>query len=473
MSSENDSIAVTDLPAPTTAAMAAAVTSVARTFFATLWGTRGYDVKLRKAISRTLSLIGSAGMIAHLGSVRDSCISYVPRRSRDEESEILDELRRALQREVLHGNARVTEPFVFNIESGYLVIAVILPEDLPGVVNTNEQLRNQPLTELNYCAFLYVADYWDRFLQPELAKDSCVQYHGRSTLPLVFSVIRRRGRRFAPFPPLISEMYWKESLLDLDQDNTEVPVLRPPWDMPNSRSRAATLSFDLRKSTFCMDHADDARLFGVWLDELVEILTRVSHLHGGVFDKFTGDGALVHFLARECEIVYGKNAVDAALYCAVDMQRAIEIHLGRLQSTILRLNSNLLGAGIAIDVSETFWSFDHRDNPITVGRGVVGACRICDDAPAGRIRLTEIAYNSLSSDVRCKTPQPARVNASTKEHDQSMEMTVLELAYRSLLPSIRLGTSMDLVHDVCERIYRRSNVRYQLEGTALCRRSPA
>jgi hypothetical protein len=27
----------------------------------------------------------------------------------------------------------------------------------------------------------------------------------------------------------------------------------------------------------------------------------VAHLHGGVFDKFTGDGCLVHFLERECK----------------------------------------------------------------------------------------------------------------------------------------------------------------------------
>ena len=113
---------------------------------------------------------------------------------------------------------------------------------------------------------------------------------------------------------------------------------------------AATLSYDLRKSTFCMENADSPSKFAGWLDLLVQILTQVAHRHGGVFDKFTGDGALVHFLAKECEVVYGTKPVEAALACAIDMQYATKVHLDRLRK-FMRMDSNLLGVAPSASTS--------------------------------------------------------------------------------------------------------------------------
>jgi class 3 adenylate cyclase len=106
-----------------------------------------------------------------------------------------------------------------------------------------------------------------------------------------------------------------------------------------------------------------------------------------VFDKFTGDGVLVHFLDDESRAIVGRPACDAALTAALAMQRAITRHLVRLRG-FLRSNSKLLGGGIGIDTGEAHWSLDYASQPIVVGKGVVYSCRLGDGARSGAIRLT-------------------------------------------------------------------------------------
>jgi class 3 adenylate cyclase len=181
-----------------------------------------------------------------------------------------------------------------------------------------------------------------------------------------------------------------------------------------------------------------------------------DQLNGGIFDKFTGDGALVHFLEKECKLVYDRKPVDAALSCAVDMHRAIEIHLERLRK-FLRLNSELIGASIAIDISDAFWSLDHRDNPITVGRGVVGACRLCDSASAGVVRMTNIAYQELSSSIILKLPEVREEHFSSKELKEEMKVTVWEFAIPPSPQELGVGHPLNEIDALCQRIYKVSD----------------
>src|SRR6185369_1127111 len=137
---------------------------------------------------------------------------------------------------------------------------------------------------------------------------------------------------------------------------------------------------------FCMENADDPKKFAYWLDDMVQILMHIAHYYGGIFDKFTGDGALVHFPVDTSEIIDGRNAVTAAVFCSIAMQKGMAYHLGRLRK-FLRLDSKVVGGAIGIDVALAHWTLDERHNPITVGRGVVNACRLMDGTKAGCVRL--------------------------------------------------------------------------------------
>ena len=188
-----------------------------------------------------------------------------------------------------------------------------------------------------------------------------------------------------------------------------------------------TLSVDLRKSTFCMDQAEDQPAFGRWLDRLVQEIIHGCHKHAGIFDKFTGDGGLMHFLDDECKATVDKTAIEAAFLCAVHLRSTVDALLPALRKN-LRNNSDLLGAGISIAASEAFWSVDHRDNPIVVGHGVVDACRICDGTPPRTIRMSNLAYSHLA----VATPPMANLFmetdlGGTKEWNAEMKLKVWQM----------------------------------------------
>jgi len=117
------------------------------------------------------------------------------------------------------------------------------------------------------------------------------------------------------------------------------------------------------------------------------------------------------------------EAVAAAVACAVGMQRAATQHLNRLEQ-ILTYKSDIIGGAIGIDFQAAHWSLDHRHNPITIGRGVVNACRLMDDAKAGHIHLTNAAYQKLDKALGGHFKE---VSFVSKEFDKKMKLTVWEL----------------------------------------------
>ena len=287
-------------------------------------------------------------------------------------------------------------------------------------------------------------------------------------LSLVFLILRHRIRLFASFPPKVSRLYW-----DTAGGRTATPgkpAFEPPWIgrksseagstskllRQKSTSRlTATLSFDLRKSTFCMENTPPAK-FARWMDDFVEILHQIAHQHGGVFDKFTGDGALVHFLADECREVYQKDPIECAVRCAVDFIQATRIHLPRLQQ-FLTHDSRLLGGSAGIDYASAHWDIDSRFHPVTVGKGVVNACRLGDGALAGRIRLTNRVYRRLPRWFRTAYEYVA-VDFSSKEVVKNQEVTCWEWEP----PKFGIQGDVEAVRRICDQIYsqrRRSDTR--------------
>jgi class 3 adenylate cyclase len=289
-------------------------------------------------------------------------------------------------------------------------------------------------TNGGFCAILY-----QRSPDADAAAfEKADNFHAQSTAGLIYQVLLHRVRMFNPFAPAVSEAYWDDALLPAKANRRT-----PPWTKTKGSISTATLSLDLRKSTFCMENADPAWKFALWLDLLVQILTRVTHLHGGVFDKFTGDGALVHFLAPDESEAAVADAMVTAFDCALSMHRAMRRHV-ELLSTFLHFDSDILGAAIGIDVAPAFWSLDHRNNPITVGHAVVNACRIGDKTEAGASRFTNGAYQYLRGlrDVGGMK----RVSFVSKEVPEDMKVKVWELP-RGVVPAERLVDQTDQIVD--------------------------
>lgn len=186
-----------------------------------------------------------------------------------------------------------------------------------------------------------------------------------------------------------------------------------------------TLSLDLRKSTFAMEQAKSHREFADWMVSLVELLSGMARQSGAIFDKFTGDGVIVHF---PVEPPWGKGlskgkAIEGAVVCAAQMVVAVNRHLSRLRKNLFN-DSGLFGAGVGIAVADAQWAVDREGNPLVVGRGVVGACRAADQACAGRILLVNSAYQDFLESKLVHHVRPVRDAFKTKEFDGDMDVSV-------------------------------------------------
>jgi class 3 adenylate cyclase len=394
---------------------------VARTLCVKSWDMRSLDEELHLALNQCVRVLNCIGIVAYFGEgpvvLQHFAPGVMPSPAEARETgkaivaKILDEL-----------SDDSCPPHVVVDSGGFHLVA--------GTCMPSTSVSSAPV---GFCVLVYPNSPDD----DAVARQKIDIFHATSTVGLIYQVLLHRVRVFSPFAPRTSERYWDAVELPEGQ-----PRLVPPWAR-STPWMTATLSLDLRKSTFCMDNAEPPAKFARWLDELVQILTRVTHLHGGVFDKFTGDGALVHFIADD----EGDTPVGTALDCAISMHRAMARHVADLR-TFLRVDCELLGAGIGIDVGPTHWSIDHRNNPITVGTGVVHACRVGDKTEAGATRLTNLAYQQLSRSRDLS--QFHSVRFASKEHGDEMKLLVWELP-AGARPVARFDTVDAIVDDVYAR----------------------
>ena len=457
--------------------------------FEAVWGVHDYDARFREVLCNYIKLIGAIGFIGHVAThgVTLSCFAEVPLRpgpegtpaaerdgGRDGDAtaatdsagpdaeatlvnDVLAQVRSEIKGRSQGGAAEVLQLKV----SGRRLAAVAV--HVPGSRGTPAPAAAADPAAANLCVMVYdPCGNWragPKCGDEDAARREEARFcrtHALGTLKMFFEMVRVRVRRFGPFSPKLSQRYWQDSRGHRPAECPGSPgrtaeegnCLRPPWDM-GAPVRTATLSFDLRKSTFAMEQADDERQFARWLDELARILALIGSQHGAVFDKFTGDGALLHFLDRECRMIYdGRGAAAAAVACACDMQAAMRLHVARLRR-FLRIDSKLIGAGIGIDIADAFWSVDQHDNPIVVGRGVVGACRLCAKALAGRVMVTNITCQELDAGTRAGFE---RVEFESKELTHEMRA----VAWRLRKPPARAvapASSASAVERLCRRVY--------------------
>lgn len=205
-----------------------------------------------------------------------------------------------------------------------------------------------------------------------------------------------RVERDSIFAPKVSETYW--NLID---DLMDPALFARPWDddgATNTRNvLTASLCFDLRKSTFALEKAIDRKSHSAWLETLVRVLRSLTQQRRGVFDKFTGDGVLAHFPVYAFERRNGpqavKFAVENCVGCAWDMLAAANLCIDALQPN-LSLRHKEFGAAVGVSFDDALWSIDTGGVPITVGRGVVEACRL-SGGERGTVELTNAAYRRI------------------------------------------------------------------------------
>lgn len=151
---------------------------------------------------------------------------------------------------------------------------------------------------------------------------------------------------------------------------------------------AVIVSIDIRRSTELMLKARDAQLFAAFLTTLCNRLRRIIVRHGGIFDKFTGDGILAVF-----PLFYsGNDAGYLAVTASAECHQAFSEHY---RASRRCFNSVLadIGLGIGIDFGRVRMVQISSDLTV-VGTPVVYACRM-GNAPFGNTYLNEPAFELI------------------------------------------------------------------------------
>jgi len=162
---------------------------------------------------------------------------------------------------------------------------------------------------------------------------------------------------------------------------------RMSWDTPGgAETPTVTLSLDLRRSTFAMQQASNRLLHAAWLDAVSQLARELTLLHGGIFDKFTGDGAIAHFTYEDGSEAGESAALRSAMACGAELLLAMREHIGHLEGN-MKFLSELFGPAIGMARDVAAWSLDRDGRPVVVGTGVVNACRL-SGGEAGQIVIT-------------------------------------------------------------------------------------
>jgi class 3 adenylate cyclase len=126
----------------------------------------------------------------------------------------------------------------------------------------------------------------------------------------------------------------------------------------------------------------------ITLNHYLDLQTKLLHQHGGVVDKFIGDGIMSIFSGRDMAI----HAVEAAL----DIQRTI----ARVNESLKKKGETTLEVGIGISsgpaVLGTIGSQDRMDYT-AIGDTVNIAARLCGAATAGEVLVSEPVTVRLNS----------------------------------------------------------------------------
>lgn len=165
------------------------------------------------------------------------------------------------------------------------------------------------------------------------------------------------------------------------------------------RTKTTTsLVFDLRKSTIALEQLNsrDIAEFSPFIKSIVEMARSTIALHGGFFEKDTGDGVVAHFVNFDADAtqVTFERASKRAFEAAVSIIRKATAICNAFQSK-LRLGVGGLGGSVGLHTGSAVWLVE--DGKVrAIGDSAILASRLCNEAPQRGVFVSNSEYLSLN-----------------------------------------------------------------------------
>lgn len=191
------------------------------------------------------------------------------------------------------------------------------------------------------------------------------------------------------------------STLDMIQDNDKTKQL----ELGGEYKTMTLLFSDIRNFTTMTEHKKPDEVIEI-VNFYLNIQSKIIKKHGGDIDKFIGDEVMGSF--------YGENSVEKALNAAVDIQKTIEKENKTRQAKgLMKCN-----VGIGIHHGEVVMGnigSNERMDYTAIGHTVNLASRLCSNAKAGEVLISQNSIDLTENKIRSKKIDPIKVKGISQE----------------------------------------------------------
>ena len=436
---------------------------------------RDFDDRLKEGITQILISFRAVGIVTTISedAVQYSCLAPLYTFN-DAVLGAMEKLEGQLEQEILYGNTQFLDrSSAFPVSEFFT--AILMPKDLRRRTETgteDERWLGREIVAVLFKAPQISLDQATNEPRPDYFRDALL-----IATDWVMMMLRRRCDIFSRFPNNVSHMYWQLSpntLRKMRGRRCEI-LGKPPWSLKSGRPVTVTLAADLCRSTEAMNGSPDgkAKDYADWLEELMLILQRIAHKNFGVFDKFTGDGIIAHFISRDIELLedydeklddhhvegidsHPVKAVDAAIKASVEMMEAMDLHLLKLKNFVNHWSEHY-GLKIGIAVGAATWSVSRNGEPIVVGKGVVDACRLFDVASTAEILISNAVLQCANSDRQTDSEVPCSSRQLKGKGFPKENKNIAYVIERGMLPEE--FTSPNKAKEIVDEIYDETDRR--------------
>ena len=167
-------------------------------------------------------------------------------------------------------------------------------------------------------------------------------------------------------------------------------------DISNSQLKTLstfTLCLDIRKSTDLMSICRSAKIYSDFVSAFINSCKETIINRNAIYDKFTGDGVLCHFIEEVDE-----NSYLNCIKCSIELHNKFKrIYKEYLDDKKFKLDLLEAGIGIGIDYGQVFFRMIKGQEFFAIGESVNYACRL-SCAPAYKTYLNTNAKVRIKKD---------------------------------------------------------------------------
>ncbi|MEZ4427477.1 MAG: adenylate/guanylate cyclase domain-containing protein [Nannocystaceae bacterium] len=348
------------------------------------------DELLQKIVDETFQLIrADRAVILLLNQDNDELEPRYVRQKRDEEIKlsrsILEEVKKG-RRAVLSSDALVDERFkaaksiIMQGIRSTMCVPLVYNDILLGAIHVDSMLATGAFTEKDLLLFSGIAT------QAAIA----IENHRLAKKIEDEAATRAQFQRLLS-PNLVDQIV--SGQLKLDQGG--------------SRRDVTMLFADIRGFTSMSERHTPEEMVST-LNEYFEVMVDVLFRHGGTLDKYVGDEIIGLFGAP----VALPDAPLRSIRCALDMMRALE-EFNRLRGA---RGKEAIKIGIGVNTGPVIAGAIGSTQTLqytVIGDAVNTAARLCDEAKAGEILVSESTMHLAGPHVLAKPREPVRVKGKS------------------------------------------------------------